>query len=302
MTSRIGVDVGGTTLRVRRYPGTQDDRVEEPTGVVGGEAVAERIALLVGQLPPGERPSVVGIGIPGLVDPVAGTVRHAVNLGIDGAPFPLAGRLSRRLGLPVAVENDVRTAALGAFQYLAERLPEVRDIVYLSVGTGISAGVVIDGRLHRGRHGIAGEIGHAPLGGDSTPCRCGLAGCLEAVAGGRALDEVVPGGAHQLFAEPSPDQMRRDSVADALARALYVLAIAYDPDILVIGGGIGPDAAPTVRKALAALSASSPFGEAVLAGDRVTTLPPDAEVGTAGAALLEPSSAPADDPQGGEQS
>lgn len=298
MRTRIGVDVGGTTIRVRRFPGGIGDRLEVPTAARGGEALAARIAAVVSELSPGPDPEMIGIGIPGLVDPEAGTVRHAVNLGLDGTPFPLASVLRERLRTAVAVENDVRTAALGAYRYVTRDRPEVSDIVYVGLGTGISAGVIIGGRLHRGRHGIAGEIGHAPLGDTTTPCRCGLVGCLEAVAGGRALDERVPGGALGLFSDPEVESLR-DRVAAALARALYVLATAYDPDILVLGGGIAVDAAPAVHEALLELSGSSPFGEEVLTVERVIALPPDADVGTTGAALLEPPSATAEGRQGG---
>ena len=88
-------------------------------------------------------------------------------------------------------------------------------------------------------------------------------------------------------------------MAAALARALYVRATAYDPDILVLGGGIAGDAAPAVHEALLELSGSSPFGEEVLTVERVIALPPDADVGTTGAALLEPPSATAEGRQGG---
>lgn len=287
MSFRIGVDVGGTSIRLRRFPGGESDRLEAPTGALGGPAVTERIVDLVGaMLAAGGRPDGIGVGIPGQVDPGAGTVRHAVNLGIDGAPYPLGVELGDRLGVPVTIENDVRAAALGAYHHLRDLRPGLATLVYLSAGTGVSAGVVIDGRLHRGRHGIAGEIGHAPLGDPNVTCSCGLAGCLEAVAGGRSLDERLRGSARTLFDDPSPDPHTAGRVASALARALYVLAATYDPDLFVLGGGIGTDAAPAVRKALTGISAASPFGEVVLTPDRVTTLPPDADVGTAGAALL----------------
>lgn len=298
MTARVGVDVGGTTLRVRRFPGGPADRLEVPTAAAGGPSLADRIAAAIEALPAGPEPEMVGVGIPGLVDPAAGTVRHAVNLGIDGTPFPLASVLAGRLGVPVVIENDVRTAALGAYHHITRERPAISDIVYVGLGTGISAGVVMGGRLHRGRHGIAGEIGHAPLGDTATPCRCGLVGCLEAVAGGRALNELLPGGAISLFTDPEAAPVRDRAVA-AIARALYVLAAAYDPDVLVLGGGIAKDATPAVRRALLDMAASSPLGGEVVSVERVITLPPEADVGTTGAALLEPPSATAEGRQGG---
>lgn len=287
MSIRIGVDVGGTTIRVRPFPGRAEDRLVDTTDARGGGRVAARIAALVTEMIARTgMPESVGVGIPGQVDPVAGTVRHAVNLGIDGRPFPLVDFLSSRLGVTVHIENDVRTATLGAFHHLRAHRPELTSLVYVSAGTGVSAGIILDGRLHRGRHGIAGEIGHAPLGGDAIRCSCGMAGCLEAVAGGKALERRLPGGARELFRQPFPHPAEAERVATALARGLYVLAAAYDPDRLVLGGSIGLDAFPAVREVLAVMSDASPFGEVVLTPDRVTTLPPDADIGTAGAARL----------------
>lgn len=287
MTLRIGVDVGGTSIRLRPFPGPAELRIEAETGATGPEAVGERIGYLLDRLvlqtgPPAE----IGIGVPGQVDPRAGTVRHAVNLGIDGVPYPLGPRLAERFGIPVHVENDVRAAALGAFHHIASDRPDLESLVYLSAGTGVSAGVVLHRRLHRGRQGIAGEIGHSPLGGDDLPCPCGLYGCLEAIAGGRSLEQRVTEGPKALFGDPSPAPTERDRVVDALARALRVLAAAYDPDLLVLGGSIGLDAAPLVREVLAGTSSTSPFGAVVLSPDRLTTLPPDADIGVAGAARL----------------
>ena len=93
-------------------------------------------------------------------------------------------------------------------------------------------------------------------------------------------------GPKALFGDPSPAPTERDRVVDALARALRVLAAAYDPDLLVLGGSIGLDAAPLVREVLAGTSSTSPFGAVVLSPDRLTTLPPDADIGVAGAARL----------------
>lgn len=289
MTVTVGVDVGGTSIRARLFDDGTSTKVEDLTSAAGGEQVAERIHETVVRLLDGtdvQRLAGVGVGVPGLVDIAAGTVRHAVNLGIDGTPFPLRDRLATALETDVAVENDVRAAALGVHHHLRTIGREVADLVYLSLGTGISAGIIIGGRLHRGRHGSAGEIGHAPLAGEAVGCRCGLRGCLEAVAGGRAITDSVGTSARRLFSAQAPAPEAATTVASAVARALHVLAMTYDPDLFVLGGGIGPHAAPAVRSHLIELSRHSPFGEALLSPDRVLTLPPDIDVGTTGAALL----------------
>jgi predicted NBD/HSP70 family sugar kinase len=289
MTVRVGVDVGGTTTGVQVFSSSSSLRRQAPTRAGSGRELAEGIACLVedavaeADLGPADS---IGVGIPGQVDPVSGTVRHAVNLGLDGAPLSLAAILSDRLGVAVAIENDVRAAALGVREHLGVEGSPVDDLVFVSVGTGISAGVIIGGRLHRGAHGLAGEIGHAPLADDHTPCRCGLRGCLEAVAAGPAIAAGGAVSAGALFGPGSSDESTARTVATALARALLVLATTYDPEIFVLGGGIGPHAAPAVRTALIDVSAASPFGRALLTPDRVVTLPPGVDVGTIGAALL----------------
>jgi len=117
------------------------------------------------------------------VDRATGTVTFAVNLGWHH--LPLGERLAATLGVPVDVENDVRTAAAG----LHRRAPfgQIDDLAYLSIGTGISAGIVLGGRVHRGVRGVAGEIGHIVLEPGGPLCACGLDGCFEALAAGSAI-------------------------------------------------------------------------------------------------------------------
>ena len=106
----------------------------------------------------GVLPSHIGIGIPGIVDRHRGAVSHAVNLGLGGDWFPLAGRLADRTGATVMVENDLNAATWGAHV-----LSGADDLAYLSLGTGLAAGFVLSGTLRRGVHGAAGEIGHVPV-------------------------------------------------------------------------------------------------------------------------------------------
>jgi len=124
----------------------------------------------------------IGIGIPGQVRD--GVVRQAVNLGIEECP--LGELLHSRVGVPVVVENDTSAAALGAFHMLRQREP-IRSLVYLGIGTGFSAGIVLDGHLYRGANGLAGEIGHVVIDADGLPCACGAHGCLETIVSGTGL-------------------------------------------------------------------------------------------------------------------
>jgi predicted NBD/HSP70 family sugar kinase len=236
----------------------------------------------------------IGVGIAGHVDHTAGTVRHAVNLGIDGAPFGVRDALRARLGVPVVVDNDVRAAAVGAFHHLqASTGHDLRSLVYLGVGTGLSAGVILDGRLHRGRNNLAGEIGHVPAMAGGPPCRCGMVGCLEAVAAGPALKRAWPRGAGDLFRAAGAGDAGAGRIAEAfalpLARAVMWLTATYDPDVVVLGGGVGsasPLAAALVAAALRSLASGSELAGDVFAGGRLQSLDSDLPVGALGAATL----------------
>ncbi len=161
---RAGVDIGGTKTdavaiddagailhQLRVSTGFGEASVLETTGtVVASLASALRV--------PVEAFESVGVGVPGAVDSATGRVSHAVNLGVD--ELELGTRLAGILGVPVRVENDVNAAALGAFHLL--ELPPEASMAYLNLGTGLAAGLVLDGRLWRGARGTAGEIGHIP--------------------------------------------------------------------------------------------------------------------------------------------
>ncbi len=286
MTS-IGVDVGGTNVRAAWLDAPASERVQAPTSTVGGPDLAARIALVVAPLlADGRRPDVVGIGVPGTVDPATGTVRNAVHLGIDDRPHPLGPDVAARLGVPVVIENDARAAALGALHLLQADHPGLRDLVLLNLGTGVSAGIVVDGRLHRGHNGLAGEIGHAPFGNDTTPCTCGGLGCLDALVGGGALQRRLGDRARRLFATPSSSPADAAVVAATVAAALRQVAANHDPQLFVLGGGVARHAAPAIRAAVAEQSANSSFATNLLTPDRIVTLPHGSEPGLVGAALL----------------
>ena len=175
-----------------------------------------------------------------MVDSDAGAVRHAVNLGIDGNGVALGAALAESLGVPVGVENDVNAAAVGAAALLG-----ADDLVYLSIGTGIAAGAVLDGRLRRGANGAAGEIGHLAVDPDGPRCACGQRGCLETVASGAAIGRRWPGSGgapfRSLLAAAADGDAEaaalRDEVARRLADAVSVLGLLLDPAVVAIGGG-----------------------------------------------------------------
>jgi glucokinase len=296
---RVGVDVGGTKTdavaiddsgeilhRLRVSTGFGAGPVLETTaGVVSAIASALRV--------PVESFESVGVGVPGAVDSVSGRVSHAVNLGLD--ELELGSELARMLGVPVRVENDVNAAALGAFHLLS--LPPAASMAYLNLGTGLAAGLVLDGRLWRGARGTAGEIGHIPVDPDGPLCQCGQRGCLEVVASGSAVSRQWPSEAaspvHALFesavaGEPLAIEVRQRFLAN-VASAVRILVLSVDVETVVIGGGISSLGDPLlagIRAALDEWSQVSAFIASLRLSQRVRLVPPGTLVSAVGAAFV----------------
>jgi glucokinase len=296
---RVGVDVGGTKTdavatdktggilhRLRVSTGFGPASVLETTaGVVAALAAALRV--------PVDSFESVGIGVPGAVDSASGRVSHAVNLGVD--ELELGAELGCMLGVPVRVENDVNAAALGAFHLLA--LAPRASMAYLNLGTGLAAGLVLDGRLWRGARGTAGEIGHIPVDPDGPLCQCGQHGCLEMVASGSAVSRQWPSEAaspvQALFeaaeaGEPLAIDVRQRFLAN-VASAVRVLVLSVDVETVVIGGGISSLGDPLlagVRGALDGWSASSPFLASLRLSERVRLVPSGSSISAVGAAFV----------------
>jgi glucokinase len=190
----VGVDVGGSKIAVLIVD--RDERVVArqvaPTAAGAPERAVEEIAAVVdGALAQAgariDDIAAVGVGVPGRVDPLSGAVTLAVNLG--WTDLPLGSRLEAHFGRPCVVENDVRAAALGLHR--RHVVGDIDDLAYLAVGTGVSAGVVLHGRLHRGARGLAGEIGHVIVEPDGARCACGQDGCLETLVSGSAIARLA---------------------------------------------------------------------------------------------------------------
>ena len=124
----------------------------------------------------------IGLGVPGIVDAERGRVGVDVHYVPELAGAPLAAMLGERLGVPVFVDNDVNALALAEWTWGAGR--GARSLVMLALGTGVGGGIIVDGRLLRGRAGFGGELGHVPMNFDGPPCRCGGRGCLKAYVSG----------------------------------------------------------------------------------------------------------------------
>jgi glucokinase len=292
----VGLDIGATkTLGlVLDHSGRILAQTREPTepGVDGVVSTAARVVESLRASTGEPLDGTLGIGMPGLVDVERGAVKHAVNLGLDGVWLPLRDLIGERLGVAVALENDVNAATLGAAAMCG-----ANDLVYLSIGTGLAAGLVLEGRLRRGEHGAAGEIGHLPVDPAGQLCQCGQRGCLETTASGTALAAAWPSGdvppAQAMFAaaasgDPAAIEAR-DRFAAGVASAVRTLSLAVDPRSVVLGGGVAQLGEPlrvAVADGLREQAAASEFLASLDLAGRLRVVPPDYPVAAIGAALL----------------
>lgn len=262
------VDLGGTNLHAAIA--NSDGRIvadrKQPTlSHEGPAAVLDRIGKLVVQLAKqaGATPAALGIGVPGLVDLGRGVTKFLPNLPTQWLDVAVSEILESKVGCPVYVLNDARTATLGELVFGHGRGSSTMTMVYFGLGTGVGGGVVIEGQLHLGPVGAAGEIGHQTILPDGPMCGCGNRGCLETLASGPALTAegvrlFLSGNAPKLHAlcggdvgNVSPVTMTEAaeageaSVRVAIERLAQWLGIgvsnmiaALHPDMVIIGGGL----------------------------------------------------------------
>lgn len=299
----VGVDIGGTWVEavvtdelhrvLGRNRGSTD--AEGADGVLASAGSAIRGAIKASEADLGGL-SGIGIGVPGHVDTDTGVVSLATNLNIDEPGLAIGPLVEEEFGAPVVVENDVRAAAVGAYDFLLNHGPNLRTLAYLSIGTGISAGVVVDGRLHRGRDGLAGEIGHVVVAEDGPRCRCGLDGCLEAIAAGPAISRLWPGGASPVEdllraaeqGDPEAVLIARDLSAH-LTTAIQWVAAAVGADLVALGGGVGSIGGAllaAIRARLSSMAERSDVARRMLPPERVVAMSPRYPTGALGAAAL----------------
>lgn len=197
----IGVDLGGTTIKSLAVDetGRIAARASRPTEVHAGQAqVVDNLAATVhdlieqlGQTDISRGAAMIqpiGVGVPGALDVDKGLVIASPNFpGWEG--FPLRARLEAVIGRPVLIENDANAAAVGE-QWQGAAIG-LKDFLFITIGTGVGGGVVLDGRLWRGPGGRAGEFGHVKVEPEGEPCGCGSRGCLERYTSAAALERYV---------------------------------------------------------------------------------------------------------------
>lgn len=250
----VGIDIGGTKIatsagdaagnvmaRTRRpTAGTGDPRRDVLALVADVRQVLEEAGGTLVDV------ACVGVSAPGPLDPTGTRLLAPPNL-VGWDDVPLAAWLEEELGVRVQIENDANAAALAEWRFGAGQ--GFRDLVYLTMSTGVGAGLILDGRLYRGMGHAAGEVGHARVcwDDDAALCRCGRRGCLEAYVGGacwtRSLRERMP----------SPDEATPEAIVSAarrgdafalsemerfnryLARGIVNLAFTLAPQLVILG-------------------------------------------------------------------
>lgn len=244
----LGLDLGGTRLKAARVrtPDVVESFTSEPAnseaGLEGPLAAIERMVASSG----GEVATCVGLGSPGVIDPATGALVGTTPHVPWPADFPLRETLVHRLRRPVRVDNDANLAALAESLVGAGR--GARVSLTVTIGTGVGSGIVVNGRLLRGAHGGAGEIGHLPLGSDGPPCRCGVPGCAEPLVGGAGITVrarecgLDAGDARDVFGLAAAGEPRAVAiVATAGERLAAMIACALhivQPDCVIVGGGV----------------------------------------------------------------
>lgn len=295
-----GIDVGGTKLAGVAVRGAEV--IATAVRPLLSAALDAQVVGLARELEASAgRPAAIGVAVPGQVDVRTGVIEMAVNLA--AVRLPIGALVAAELGVPCFVEHDARAVAA----WLAHQPGAPSDLAYLSVGTGISAGVVIGGRLLRGADGLAGEVGHLLADPAGPRCACGLVGCLEAIASGPAIAraaalELAAGTESTLGPDSEPADVYRaaeegdplagrivERVALHLAAAVRGLALAFGVSRVVLGGGVtraGTAFSVPLHAALDSERAASTLARRALAADQLTVLDGSQPLGAMGASAV----------------
>lgn len=264
MSYYLGVDLGGT--RVRAALGDEDGKIIRRADALthreqGTEAVVERICQMVDEAAGDLKAEVeaVAVGAPGPLDPVTGILHQPPNL--TGEDVPLKAMMEPRLGLTVHVQNDANVAGIGEWLYGGHGHTD--NLVYITISTGVGAGVIAQGQLIDGFNHTAGEIGHTVIDLNGPPCNCGNRGCVEAICSGtnitRAAREALQAGESSAMLELAGGDISKvttehvvdaawkgDTVAqrvffyaaDCMGIAVVNAIHMFSPEVVVIGGGV----------------------------------------------------------------
>jgi fructokinase len=252
-----GIDLGGTKIE-----GVILESIDNPTPLVrtrvdtesakGYEHVIGQIARLVANMKEqsGLWPQAIGIGTPGVLDPTLQTMKNSNTVVLNGQP--LQKDLEKNLQIKVELANDANCFALAEAHWgiVKGAAPKARMVFGIIMGTGVGGGIVIDGKIWNGRHGIGGEWGHNFLDESGGPCYCGKTGCVETVISGPATERYYTNLTGQKLKLKEIEARNQDGSDPAATKTIQrlchffgkgvsVITNMLDPDVLVIGGGVG---------------------------------------------------------------
>jgi glucokinase len=259
----LGIDLGGTKMygALSDLGGTVLDEVIVGQHGTSGEESYDRLVTLIDRLLAspkalGRRVRGIGVGVPGITLHQEGIVRWAYTL--QWKDFPLKARLSERYKLPVTIDNDVNLAALGELWFGAGQ--NAQNMILIAIGTGIGAGIIIDGALYRGSTEASGEIGSMVPGREFLGRDFRDFGALESVASGTGIAARAREVLKAQGAQIDPDGVTAEEVFDAarlgqawawsvieetvdfLAMAIANLTVMFDPEVIILGGGVARSA------------------------------------------------------------
>lgn len=256
----LGLDIGGTNTVIGLFNESDElisksaMRTEHQQGLPDYlKRLNQEIQSLLEQQKPYTLAG-IGAGVPGHLNAETGTVLRAPNLG--WYDVQLGSLLEEHWGVPVVIDNDVRMYAWG--EYAAGAAVGCHNFICVTLGTGLAAGVVMNGGLIRGAHSYAGEIGHDPVEGNDLPCKCGKTGCLETMASATGIvrlaeaamkrgegsvlqDQAAPISAKDVaLAAEQGDALALEvfeTIGSVLGRKLATMTYLLDPELIVVGGG-----------------------------------------------------------------
>lgn len=288
-TVQVGVDLGGTKVH-SVVLGEDMSILAEDTRLSGfgpeevvrnlQASISDALAFL-----PDTSVSAIGIGTPGTVDSGTGIVRHSLNLGIQS--LDLRTPISGTFQCSVQVENDVNATALG----LSRIFPQYDSLCYLNFGTGLAAGFVINGSVWAGASGLAGEIGHIPLGSKTRECNCGQSGCLELFSSWSGLRkqlsgyENLTGALKDRGSVPAVAEAWEEFIANAVL-SIQTVFLTLDPAMIFVGGGVvasSPEVFEEIKRRVVDLEEKAPLFAEKQVSRRIARMPIDVPVAAIGA-------------------
>ena len=241
MTLALGIDIGGTKISGALV--RNGEIVKKVELAFERERIIDLLVHAISELDPDSTCASVGIACAGLIDSERGMITFAGNLGFEN--FPLRDLLAPQINREISLTNDASAAGWGEFRHGAGR--SYSHMALLAVGTGIGGALILNRSLVLGAHGLGAELGHLNVPGASQKCPCGLIGCVEAVASGRAMErQAMENGfanTQELATEARAGQRKAQALFDQMGFAIGAisgrLTNVVDLQVIVIGGGFG---------------------------------------------------------------